>query len=495
MELKNFTPREYQKKILETSKNKNTLVVLPTGLGKTACAIMLAVDRLNRYTNSKVLICSPTKPLCSQHVESFKEYTNVNENEIILLTGATQPSKRKELWKNKKIIIATPQTIESDLENKRFSLKDFSMLCIDEAHRSKEKFANTIVAKNYMENSLSPRILALTASPGSTKEKINEIRKNLFIEAIEIRTVQDEDVKQYVKEKEINWVEVELPIDIKNISEKLKSLYKSKLTELSKFGLNKPVNYINKRDLLQLQVQLQKEIQKGNKYAYHAVSTVATIIKLNHCIELLETQGISQFKGYILKLRNETSKAAKNLLKERYIIEALSDLDKINIEHPKLERLYHEVENHLKENESIRIMVFANYRNTVKEIMSALKKLPNARPIELVGQKEGLTQKEQIERIKEFGSGKYNILIGTSISEEGIHIANADHAIFYEPTPSEIRDIQRRGRVGRLTKGKIIILITKDTRDVAYYWTARKKEQKMKNILNKMQNDSLNRNY
>ena len=127
--------------------------------------------------------------------------------------------------------------------------------------------------------------------------------------------------------------------------------------------------------------------------------------------------------------------------------------------------------------------------------MLVLKKIDGARPIELIGQKEGLTQKEQIERIKEFSSGKYNVLIGTAISEEGIHIANADHAIFYEPTPSEIRDIQRRGRVGRLTGGKIIILITKDTKDVAYYWTAKKKEQKMKNILNKMQNDSLNKKW
>jgi len=391
--------------------------------------------------------------------------------------------------------IISHNTIESDIKNNRISLENFSMLCIDEAHRSKEKFANTIVAKNYVENSLFPRILALTASPGSTKEKINEIRKNLFIEAIEIRTTQDEDVKQYIKEKEINWIEVELPIDIKNVSEKLKLLYKSKLTELTKFGLNKPVNYINKRDLLQLQIQLQKEIQKGNNYAYHAISNVATIIKLNHCIELLETQGTPQFKEYILKLKGETSKAAKSLLNEKSFSESLSDIDKIDVEHPKLERLCFEVDNYLKENKDIRIMVFANYRNTVKEIMLVLKKIDGARPIELIGQKEGLTQKEQIERIKEFSSGKYNVLIGTAISEEGIHIANADHAIFYEPTPSEIRDIQRRGRVGRLTGGKIIILITKDTKDVAYYWTAKKKEQKMKNILNKMQNDSLNKKW
>ena len=106
-----------------------------------------------------------------------------------------------------------------------------------------------------------------------------------------------------------------------------------------------------------------------------------------------------------------------------------------------------------------------------------------------MGQKEGLTQKEQIKRIEDFSSGVYNILVGTSISEEGLHISNADHAIFYEPTPSEIRDIQRRGRVGRLTNGKVTVLITKNTRDQAYYWVAKRKEQKMKKTLYKMQED------
>jgi len=489
MEIRNFIPREYQEKIFETTKQKNTLVVLPTGLGKTACAIMLAVERLNKYPDSKVLICSPTKPLCDQHTKSFKENTDINENEIVLFTGATLPKKREELWKDKKIIIATPQTIESDIKNKRISLENFSMLCIDECHRSKLKFANTIVAKNYIEISKYPLILALTASPGSTKEGIDEICKNLYIESVEIRTAQDEDVKPYVKEKEVNWVEVDLPEEFNKISILLKNIYNTKAKELKNFGLSKPSNLINKRDLLFLQKQLQKEIEKKNNYAFYGISLVASIIKLNHCIELLETQGLNSFKDYINKLRNETSKAAKSLLNDKNFIEAIKLSNNLSLEHPKIERLRREVEKHLKENEKSRIIIFANYRNMVKELISVLNKIPGAKPIELVGQKEGLTQKEQIKRIEDFSSGVYNILIGTSISEEGLNISSADHAIFYEPTPSEIRDIQRRGRVGRLTNGKVTILITKNTRDQAYYWVAKRKEQKMKKTLYKMQED------
>ena len=52
------------------------------------------------------------------------------------------------------------------------------------------------------------------------------------------------------------------------------------------------------------------------------------------------------------------------------------------------------------------------------EIVNSLKEI--AKPIKLVGQKEGVTQKQQIQTIKEFASGDYNCLVCTSIGEEGI---------------------------------------------------------------------------
>ncbi len=169
IEIKNFTPRQYQEDIFNNSKEANTLVCLPTGTGKTKNAIMLTVYRLNEYPNSKVLICSPTKPLSNQICEEFKECTNLDDNKIKLLTGAIKPEERSEMYKESTVIVATPQTIQKDLENDRVRLDDFSMLCIDEAHRSREKFANTIVAKKYLDQAKNPRILALTASPGGTK--------------------------------------------------------------------------------------------------------------------------------------------------------------------------------------------------------------------------------------------------------------------------------------------------------------------------------------
>ena len=117
--LKDFKPRLYQQTIVGTTINKNTLVVLPTGLGKTGIALMLGAHRLRQHPNSKILITSPTKPLCDQHVSTFKKHLDIDPEKVVLMTGHIKPEKRAELWKSSKIIIATPQTLSNDVINKK----------------------------------------------------------------------------------------------------------------------------------------------------------------------------------------------------------------------------------------------------------------------------------------------------------------------------------------------------------------------------------------
>ena len=136
--------------------------------------------------------------------------------------------------------------------------------------------------------------------------------------------------------------------------------------------------------------------------------------------------------------------------------------------------------------------MFSHYRDNIELIRKILRNIEDCKPVVLIGQsgEKGLSQKEQIEILKDYEAGVYNCLITSPIGEEGLHIPSADLAIFYEPVPSEIRTIQRRGRVGRTKVGKIIFLLTKKTRDEGYYWSAYRKEKKMKNILKEMQNNN-----
>ncbi len=486
LKLINLEPREYQKNILATCLQKSCLVVLPTGTGKTAIFLLAAIARLNSYPGSKVLICSPTKPLCNQHKNSILEHININEDEVALLTGAINPEARKELWHSAKIIIATPQTVQSDLERSNINLKDFSLLCIDEAHRSRMRYANTTTAAAYSSQATNPLILGLTASPGGTNEKIREICKNLSIEAVEIRSETDTDVQQYIQKRNIAMIEVTLSEELKLLHSKIKNIYLNKSKDLKKLGFNKPTNLVGKKDLLLLQQQLRANLNSGDHSTYYGLSLVASLLKLDYMLELLETQGLKQLIKFFENLNMDKSKAAKAILNSKEVqetIELANDLIKQGKEHPKFEKLKEIILQELKINNKIKIIVFANYRNTVSEILNLLDK-NNIKCKMLIGQKSGLTQKQQIDTIHEFEESDDNVLVGTQILEEGIDVGGGiEVAVFYDAIPSDIRRIQRMGRVARIKTGKVIFLITKDTRDEAYFWSAYQKEKRMKKML------------
>ena len=489
--LKNFSPREYQTNILKTCLNKNCLVVLPTGVGKTGIALLLAIERLNKFENSKVLFCSPTKPLCQQHAETFAGNTDLKKEDILLYTGMLSPKARAELFKNSRVIIATPQTVQSDLKNNRISLKDFSLLVIDEAHRSRMKYANTLLAKAYNSTAENPRILALTASPGHTKDKVNEICDNLFIEDVEIRTETDDDVQPYLQKKTLEYISIDLNDDFNKIRNLLRSAYKEKLADLKKIGITKPISLINKRDLIIFQKQFQREISRGNPSVFFGLSLIAKLLKLNYLIELIETQSLRPFQNFLSKLKTDNTKAAKSLLNIKEVIEAekiASRLFENNSLHPKMEKLTDMVKNQLSMNPKSKIIIFANYRDTIDEIMENLKAIENCMPAKLIGHREGITQKQQLETISKFEANTYNCLLTTSIGEEGLSIGTLDIAVFYDNVPSAIRRIQREGRVARIKPGKIIYLTVNNSIDSAYHWKSRRDEKTMKSTIKNIKN-------
>ncbi len=488
-EIRAFTPREYQRRIFETSKKKNTLVCLPTGTGKTKNAILLAVHLLNEYPGEKVIVLSPTKPLAKQICEESKECTTIEPEAIMLLSGMKKPEERAEIFNRSKIIVATPQTIENDVASKRIVLANVCLLVIDECHRSKQKFANTAVARMYQEQRKNGRILALTASPGATKEKVEEVCKNLFIEDVEMRTEEDEDVVPYIQQKKVEYRKLWLPPSFQKIQAEVKNMYKEQVTTLTPYGLYKPAQYLNKKDLLLLQQRFQHEITKGNSAGYSGVSKVAQAIKMLYLLELIETQTPKAALGYLHKIEAESSKAAKAILNDKRtknIKANIETLVRTETQHPKMAEIKKIMQEEMQEREDTKTIVFANYRATVDELYGLLKEVEKAKPICLTGQSKGFSQRDQLDLIEKFNRGDYNVLITTSIGEEGISIGSLDLAIFYDQTGSEIRKIQRTGRVGRVKAGKIIHLIAKGTRDEALLWTSIRKETRMHNILGSM---------
>src|SRR3989344_4401 len=483
-------PRDYQKNIAKNASKKNTLVVLPTGLGKTLISVLVSIERLEKFPDSKVLITAPTRPLNAQHKKSFEKVTNMDPDKIVLITGKIKPEDRAILYKNATVVIATPQTIENDLENGKINLKNFSFVTFDEAHRSMKEYSYTYIAKKYKEQAEHLLIMGLTASPGGTEEKIKDITKNLFIENVEIRTEEEEDVKQYVKEIVKDWIYVDFPEEFQMIKGFLEEVLKENIYWLKEHHFTSSYKP-NKTQLLMLQKSIGAKYSFGKKnYSLlFPMLRVAESIKLIHAIELLETQGISSLYEYMKKLEMSKKNIDRKISKDPRTREAMKRVENLysqGVNHPKLVKLKEIILGLVKENPRIKIIVFANYRTTVDKINKMILDAGIKSDI-LIGQTikagRGMSQDQQIETLKRFGEGEFNVLVGSSISEEGLDVPSVDYAIFYEPVASEIRTIQRRGRIGRQTTGKLIFLITKDTRDEAYYYSALHKEKKMKGIL------------
>lgn len=493
--IKNLKPRLYQETIFKSCSKKNCLVVLPTGMGKTLIAILLAEERLKKYPDLKVVFLAPTRPLVHQHIETFKKHLEFDEKEMAVFTGFIKPEKRAELWKKARLIFSTPQGLENDIVEGIIKLDDVSLLVLDEAHRSVGEYAYVFVAKYYVKNAKNPRILGLTASPGSDFNKIYEVCQNLNIEELEVRTKHDPDVKPYIQELEIDWVKLDLPKEFVDIRKLLEVYYKKKLKELRNRGLihTDNIRYVSKKNLLILQARLRKSIDTGNKnfHVLRGISLCAGAIKVQHAVELLETQGIASVYNYMNNIfeqsKTSTVKAVKQIVNDIGFNEAFVKIKKLyekGVEHPKIAELNRIVKEEVRKNKDVKIIIFTQYRDSASKVHKELKDI-NSKIF--VGQLKkggtGLSQKEQVAILNEFREGKFNCLVSTAVGEEGLDIPAVDLVIFYEPIPSAIRSIQRRGRTARLVKGKLIVLMTKATRDEAYHWVAYHKERKMHGIL------------
>jgi Fanconi anemia group M protein len=503
--------RAYQENIFINCLNTNCLVVIPTGLGKTIIALMLAIYRLSETPKSKIIFLAPTKPLVNQHYKSFIDLTVIPEEELKAITGTTSPDKRKEIWKDLRISFMTPQVLQNDIISNLYSLKDVSLIIFDECHRTIGDYAYCFIAKKYMEASKKPQILGLTASPGSTEGKIDEIIKNLFIDHVEIRTEQDSDVKPYTYKVDNEWIKVKLPsefMDIKKlIIEKLRATYKwLKQQELLN---SSDVTKVSRKDLLALDKVINGKISASRAdeekfQLYNAKKLVANAIRLSHMDELIETQGVSALDDYMKKnikkiKQNTANKSLKELFRDssmKRVLELIETNKLKGIVHPKLEKLAEILHNQIIQNESSRILVFCHFRDSVNNIVKYIERDEVIKVHKFVGQAtkssdKGLTQKEQIQLLEDFKEGIYNTLISTSVGEEGLDIAECDLVIFYDIVPSAVRSIQRRGRTGRKKEGKVLILMAEGTRDEGYYWVEKAKERVMNRSLKNMKgNDS-----
>ncbi len=491
-----MTRREYQVKIATKALLKPTLVVLPTGLGKTVVALIVVAERIAQG-KGPTLMMAPTKPLVEQHFDFMR--SNLKEKEIVMLTGEVPPSKRKEIYGGGDMVISTPQVVKNDIISGDLDIGMFDLILVDEAHRAVGDYPYVFISEMFFEKRPEGLTLGLTASPGHDVSRIYEVCKNLGIEQIEVRIDTDEDVKPYIQEMEVTRVKVELSDGMRSIIQVLQRMFMDRVGRLQRMGVIRKGPNTSIKELLGAAGRIQEMIRRSGKDGgsyYQAMSVQAQAMKISHAMEMAETQGAGALYQYLDRLLKETgnpdsSKATRKVVSDPLFSMVMNKTEALRGELPsKVLALERAVIQKLREDPEARVIAFTHFRDTASVVFRRMNEQSQKgiRPVRFVGQASrgedsGLSQKEQKEVLEAFRRGDFNLLIATSVAEEGLDIPGADLVIFYEPIPSEIRTIQRRGRTGRHSSGKVIVLMSNDTRDIAYSFSARDKEVKMERQL------------
>lgn len=494
LRFKSFERRSYQEMIAQSASRANTLVCLPTGLGKSVVAAYVAAERLRRFPGKGVVMLAPTKPLVLQHYRTFQNLLTVDADSIVWITGEVGPEQRHDLWK-RRLIFSTPQVFMNDLLTGKISLETFSLIIFDEAHRGVGDYPYAFIADLYAATNDS-LILGLTASPGSSEADVREICKNLHIERVEARTIQSEDVKPYVGGIEVKWVNVDLPQIFYEVKRELEGFLRDRLRTVRDHGYleTAALDRVRLRDVLGARQRILADVSQGNREAKTYLGYVYASVHAIRAIEFLETQGFPALKEHLDGLQEKGKKrlspGLRMILEDPRIARVASTVNELvakEADHPKVTELIKAIRAAFARG-ARRVMVFTNYRTTAARLVQVLNKVEGVSAVRLVGQASrerdrGLTQKKQASILDDFRAGGFNVLVATQIGEEGLDIVECDEVIFYDTVPSAVRYIQRRGRTGRKGPGEAIILIAKGTRDEAYYWISQRRERQMNSAL------------
>jgi len=483
--------RDYQVELARSALGDNSLVALPTGLGKTIVAALIVAERLNQDPRTSVIMLAPTRPLCQQHRELMIRVLKLGESSIGLWTGELPPNARESSLP--RLLIATPQLILNELTEGKIKLDGTSTIILDEAHRAVGNYAYVAIARVYFSQRKGAHVVGFTASPGDPR-RLAELSTNLNAARILARSEEDASVSKYVEKINTHLVPVAMPPAMSEartlLMNELNELLYSQSTREELHGLRPTFRSITER-----MFTLRKKAVASQDYELlNAVKTLATARRLLLMIERLDLGGPSLFLDFVASQteqagRSGSAKSLKQLLRTKRVLDAV-ELAKLQLRldppNPKLVELGRVLENEVAQ-KGKKAIVFVSYRSCADEVLNFLEKRGTNVKL-LVGQRAsgqsgGMSQREQRDVLEEFREGPAGVLIATQVGEEGLDIAGADVVVFYDNTPSAIRLVQRLGRTARFAPGDAYLLYFSGTSDERYLWIARKREKSMRALV------------
>ncbi len=478
---------------------EDLLVVLPTGLGKTVIAALVAAELL-RAEEGRLLFLAPTRPLVQQHADAFRRW--LVDLRIARFTGTVKRPVREGAWETADAVFATPEIVANDLAANRYDLKEVRLIVVDEAHHAVGKYAYVPVVERFRaERAVGSRLLGLTASPGGRDERIEEVVGVLGVQRIEARSREDPGVQEFVQPVDVEYRWVELPPEAKRIQELLGDASRETARRLQKMGYlrKKPIASLSVKDLIALRAEIfARPGPMTRKFGplFHQL----VLLHLHHAQERLETQGVEPFLQYVERVRRKEKpgRGDRAFVQSPGVGEAVQVgtefLARAHVaSHPKLDALVALMreESDRPREHPLRVLVFAQYRDTIQTIQEVLEGA-GWKVGRFVGQAtrdkedKGMSQKDQAAVLDAFRTGRFPILVASSVAEEGLDVPDVDTVVFFEAVPSEIRAIQRRGRTGRSSLGRVVVFLTQATRDVGYQKAEARREGAMRRIVRRL---------
>ncbi|ELY64304.1 DEAD/DEAH box helicase [Natronococcus jeotgali] len=486
--------RLYQLKLAGTAANHHTLVCLPTGLGKTTVSLLVTARRLEEVGGTALML-APTKPLVQQHAEFYREALQIPDDEIVVFTGDVSPDDRAALWTEATVVMATPQVIENDLVGSRISLSDVTHCTFDECHRATGDYAYNYIAERYHADANDPLVTGMSASPGGDEEAILEVCENLGLQEVEVMTEEDADVAEFTHDTDVEWERIELPEEVLEIRDALNEVITDRLEKLKELGVASSTQPDqSQKDLNRMRAELQQLIDNDQSEGFEGMSVHAEVMKLRQAVTLVETQSVEALRRYFERQRNQArssgaSKASQRMVSDPRVRESIRKAENFDEIHPKYRKSRMLLAETLGLEGGDRVIVFTESRDTAEALTDFLSESFDAKRFVGQGDREGsdgMTQKEQQEVLDAFRGGEFEVLVSTSVAEEGLDVPEVDLVLFYEPVPTAIRSIQRKGRTGRQSEGRVVVLLAEDTRDEAYFWISKRREKEMESELREL---------
>ncbi|TFK41383.1 hypothetical protein BDQ12DRAFT_679374 [Crucibulum laeve] len=488
----NKPKRNYQFNIVKNCLFDNTIVALPTGLGKTFIAGVVMLNYYRWFPEGKVVFVAPTKPLVAQQIDACHQTCGIPGSDASELTGQVPKPTRARLWREKRIFYMTPQTLINDLTTENCDPRDIVLLVVDEAHRATGDYAYNQVVRFLMAKNPHFRLLALTATPGSNPDAVQALVDGLHISRIEIRDEGSLDLKQYIHQKTIKQHIINMNEDVNKIKETLGELMDTFMTPLKQRGILSPYEQSYTLHPFRAQKKMS-ELSRDQSWAFPSLSNLGKLARgMQYLIEGTIGMCYTYLKEISLEKENDeesapgkkkappdrNKKLRTNPLFQAVMRELETQRCRGFVFHPKMDRLKALILQHFGEihaesdatlediSKQTRAMVFVTFREAVDEIVEALNfEKPLVRAHKFIGQgtdkqgKKGLGQREQLDIIERFKAGEFNVLVATSIGEEGLDIGEVDLIVCYDAQKTPIRMLQRSGRTGRKRAGVVHVLL------------------------------------